>query len=895
MGSAFCRYLSACHLLAVAALGAADFEDSFSAPEIDGKWEVSGAVALDQEQVRGDGGASLRLEHGGKAVLKLREADASGTLSLWVYDDRTAPANPKAKRGGPLWGLMKKDGGLLVTGSIYARYLSGATTFATAEFKPPKEQPANRVQYLGVKRKSGWHRWTFDMDAEKGFSISMDGKRLKRFDWDKTKFHGFSGVVLLGDSKAEDAQTLWVDDVQVTLGPPMQAKPTPPPPPPPVVPDKDPELTEAPVELVPEVRGVHPRLFFGPDDIPALREKALSPAMKVNWDDLLGYLEACNPPKHTKFLKDATDGQRQGLWRMPTVALHYVVTGDKKSFNKAVGFMKLLLGLEHWETTGELDAGMSSANIMIGAAICYDFLYNDLDPDFREQFRQKLLLMGRAQYHGGHLNKNKTNGYWQGDPANNHRWHRNAGFSLAILTAYEGNPSEQWILTKLAKEFEYVTDWLPPDGTSHEGPTYLVFGMPHLTLGLMAVDRCLGTRYMDRPFAQNVARFKLQTITPGFTNGFQFGDSSGVGGYNHFLWAFTGRHKQSHVQIGLKRLQANNEKAFQFGWMGVLWQDPTVDEGGDLAQLETTSFFPDLQTAFLRDSWEDDGVAAMFRCGPFGGLLLNEYRNTHNMKYINVAHDDPDANSFMLFSQRQFLTESDRYSKRKRSANHNTLLVNGQGQKAGKRPEGKGWSQPDGNMLEMAYVTGWKDAGDTVIVEGEAGGSYKDAERFRRTFVWVRGEYILVLDDMQALKEVDYTWLLQAPELVETEATADSVSTYELRKGEAACPVAVIADREVSGAIKQSTADHRGKSLGWQQLHLSTTASAWRMVSIYDPWRRGDVQIKATWHSPEAATVTVTGQGIDDTWEWRLADDLETPSSLQGRAVLDLDSLPPEE
>jgi hypothetical protein len=876
--------LLAAALLAGAAWATADFSDRFSDPKIGPKWQISGPVALDTALGHGSDQVSLRLGPKGKALLKLRDHDGAGKLSLWVNDDGTAPQNWRTRRGGPQWGLQAKDGRVVVVGSIYAPYLKGNTTFAAADYTPPKEKPWFRVQYLGLKRQTGWHRWTFDMGAEKGLSIAFDGKPVKRYNWNKSKVGGFCGIVLLGDSSEKEAQTLWVDDVEVTLGGAMTAKPTPPPPPEPLVPEKDPAVTGEAVTLLPEVAGKHPRLFFLTDDIPAFKEKALSPAMAADWKDLLGYLSACTPPKHTKFLKNATDGQRQGLWRMPSLAVHYVVTGDKKSFQRAKGFMDTLLKLPHWETTKELDAGMSSANIMIGAAICYDFLYHDLTPDFRERFRQKLLHMARAQYYGGHLNKNKSVGYWQGDPANNHRWHRNAGMSLAILTAYEGNPEEQWILNKTAEELDFVAKWLPEDGTSHEGPTYLTFGMAHLTLALTASDHCLGTDYMNSGFAKNVARYKLQTITPGFTDGFQFGDSSGVGGYNHFAWAYTAKHRQAAVQAGLKRLQANAPKAFMFGWMSILWQVPTAGKDAGIAELETTSYFPDLQLAFVRDSWEKDGVAAMFKCGPFGGLRLNEYRNQNNYRYINVAHDDPDANSFQIWSQGAMLAEGDRYSKHKRSGNYNTLLVNGKGQMVKGRREGGGWTQPatgKTDMLKMAYVTGWKEAGDVVIVEGEAGGAYRDLKRFRRTFVWVKENYILILDDIQAKSDAEFTWLLQGPELKAAGAG------FELRKGAAVCPVAIVSDRPVTSRIAESTADHRGKPLGWQQLQLKAKTTAWRVVSLYNPWRREDLKVALDCSSQKEATVTVRGKGVDDSWEWTLADGTRAPSHLKGRATFD--------
>ncbi len=94
------------------------------------------------------------------------------------------------------------------------------------------------------------------------------------------------------------------------------------------------------------------------------------------------------------------------------------------------------------------------------------------------------------------------------------------------------------------------------------------------------------------------------------------------------------------------------------------------------------------------------------------------------------------------------------------------------------RMEPQMWSQPGpDDMREMAVVTAFKDAGDVVVCEGEAAGSYlaikqtaknparPALDRYRRTFMWVKGSYLLVLDDIKAPEAVDITWLMQAPQI----------------------------------------------------------------------------------------------------------------------------------
>ncbi|MBI5831709.1 MAG: hypothetical protein HZB16_05265 [Armatimonadetes bacterium] len=517
----------------------------FDTPEMPAGWQVQGAQ-VDLARSVGQGGGSLSVPPGARATWRLRAADGSGKVSFKVYEDGATRADEKTRGAGPLYGIVTKSGRLLVAGAVYAPYLAGNTTYSLSEYDPTaKEQPYFGVTYLGHRRTVGWHEWVFDFDAVKGLHISHNGQDLgNRWSWAKSQVQGFAGVVVLGDTGGDKAQTLWVDDVAVTLGPEGTVDPMTQ-----LCPPADPPAEGNAPSIVPALDGKHPRLLFGADEVAALREFVKTPRGRILFGRVGEYVGSCRAPSTPAFLTDATDGQRQGMWRMPTVALHYLLTGDKASLDAAVGYMKLLLALEQWET-GELDCGMSSANIMIGAALCYDWLYDALEPGFREDFRRKLWTMARRQYYLGHLMRWGADNqhYWQGDPQNNHRWHRDAGMSLALLAAYTGEPGQKWMMGKLADEMRYVADWLPSDGTSHESPSYMVFGGAHLSLAMQAVDRCLGTTYLDRPFFANIPEFMLQTLTPGLAQCFHFGDQGGTGveefNYDVFEMLAVGQHRR---------------------------------------------------------------------------------------------------------------------------------------------------------------------------------------------------------------------------------------------------------------------------------------------------------------------------------------------------------------
>ncbi len=644
------------------------------------------------------------------------------------------------------------------------------------------------------------------------------------------------------------------------------------------LPATDPQ-PEQKVELTAAVQGRHPRLLFTAEELPAIRRLARDQSNGF-MEQLNSYLQASNPPADgSAFLTNATNAQREGLWRSPTAALHYAITGDRRSFEKALGYMKLFLELPHWELGGEQDSGMGAANVMIGAALTYDILYNDLDPQFREAYRKKLLLQARRMYYLGHLGRGGSMGYWRNDPQNNHRWHRNAGLTLCILAVAGDGPGYEWLLSKTKEELEFVTNWLPEDGTSHESPSYMIFGGTHLLLALDAADRCLGTDFLDIPFVRENVSFRMHTLTPGLEDVFCFGDCGGMGSYSNYLYLAACHNRLADGLSGLIEQASSNPGAYWLGWLSLVWFDPTAPVG-DYHELPKTRMFEDLGLVFAREGWGKNDVGVMLKCGPYGGFRLNEYRHEYadgdQLQYINVAHDDPDANMFQLYADGEVLACDDGYAYNKVTSSHNTILVNGEGQIG----EGHHWTQPVGDMRDMGWVTTWKQDGNVLVAEAEAGGAYEALDRYRRAVIWVGGEYVLVLDDIRAPQPVEVTWLMQASKLSAVDAAA---GVYSLARNNASCEFQVVADAELAAEIGISTADRRGESMNLQQVQAKATAPALRMAAVFNPWKKGDLRVKLTPQGAGSAMVTVTGAGINDTWTWQLSPDRPTPATLKGR------------
>ena len=72
---------------------------------------------------------------------------------------------------------------------------------------------------------AGWHKWTFDFDAEAGPHVLHNGKELGAVDSRKTGLKGFDALAVWGDDGKGRGQTIWLADLSVTLGGPVMVAP----------------------------------------------------------------------------------------------------------------------------------------------------------------------------------------------------------------------------------------------------------------------------------------------------------------------------------------------------------------------------------------------------------------------------------------------------------------------------------------------------------------------------------------------------------------------------------------------------------------------------------------------------------------------------------------------
>jgi len=672
------------------------------------------------------------------------------------------------------------------------------------------------------------------------------------------------------------------------------------------IPAADPVVTNPP-QLIDAMKGVHPRLLFTTKEIAALKKQISGdPLLKKAYEGTIAWANITQVPSGPKppIVMDDGSALVKSYSQAPAMAYAYALDRSPAIKKKIEDTLTTMLNQPYWAAVQELDSSMGGACNMMMVALLYDAIYTDLNPTLRSQMAAKILLHARRLYYLGHKELSiMPYRYWTNDPQPNHRWYRDMGLAACLLAvADEKDLNTGYLLQGLKDEMDFIIKWYPLDGDCHEGAGYQSFGYTAIATACAMMDRNLGTDYLNKSGLKNAWAQQIYYWVPGRLSDISWGDdqNSPSANYGHndasfFLGPQLSRDKQAQAML-LMRLSKNSVpdkkgKKPLLPWTMLTFYDPTVGQG-DYKALIPYRLFPDMGAASMRDSWEDDAVVFTFKCGPVGGYKLNEYRmaTLENGKphSINIAHDDADANEFALAVGNGFAFHPGVYTTSPRgTTEHSTLTVDNIGQ----INEFPWWTPPldTADFRQFANLTGWKsDAKGHVIIEGEAGSAYRGKpeknpglpepllKTFRRTAIWMPGEYILILDNIVANGIHTITWHGTAPKAqvaklpwkVTTEAGHDM-------------NIQVLTNHEVQSSVVDQILNGRWGNVPVQQLQLTLKTDAVKFATILDPWKK-----KPEMKMSEAGgivTLSVRSKNFDDTWIWQAAKDAATPSRIEGK------------
>ena len=409
----------------------------------------------------------------------------------------------------------------------------------------------------------------------------------------------------------------------------------------------------------------HPYIAYTKSEVPALREKVKSGVSKKAFaqiiktaDKYLAKSGVLNPALHPaigRFFQS----------RFAYLALAGEITGDEKYLNKAAEMAVQAVESGNLEMYVKFNNALSVGDFAHAYALAYDLFYDRFTEDQRASLRSTMEALGEWIY-----TNSPTVDTWGSKQPRRQAWNWNVithgALGLVALTLAD---HEEWLTLAIERMMGYCRYAVDSTGAAMEGLHYVGFALNTLTPFDHALCRHLGVSMMDDyPAMQALPYWSMNMTTP--TGGEQaaIGQGSFIGNHSATYYIIN-RYKQSDALWGW--LNTNNlfEGEFNEEYEGNGWSLPAIVlfENPELTPQKPDEKYPLTKTyakgiITSRDGWEKNDSMATFNCG-YG------YAGCWN---------HPDDNTFTFYANGESFV-IDLGANKKTSAEHNVLLVDGEG------------------------------------------------------------------------------------------------------------------------------------------------------------------------------------------------------------------------
>ena len=604
------------------------------------------------------------------------------------------------------------------------------------------------------------------------------------------------------------------------------------------------ELLQRPVKLKPELKNVHPRLFFTAADLPKMRERAKG-ADKELWQEALKEVESfgtkvpdpMDEDLYSSGLADRKKGtmtQYSLAFRISQFSFAYVMEGDEKYLDMAKKLTLAACEMPIWGyKTDKPNVDLPPAHLLYAVAFSYDVLFDKLTNDEKTIIKNKLIKQGRLMYEYFQYKPNKRYTYSQ-----NHTWIPLSGLAIAAYALMDETPEAQdW--ARLARAvFDRTMLTFGTDGYYYESFHYYGFAFRWIIRYFDAHLAATGENLYE-PMREKFAGLKyfaMHSILPDRENVFDFADI-GDGALNRnkiskrekiygeydILYRLAGVYQDSQAQTVADFTRTETDLGTREPMWAFISHDPKL-EPAPLSKIPTKIHFVDNDTVYGRTDWSKTATAFAFRCSPPEGhhaaILASKIPDWRE----NTGHAHPDANSFIIFAGGKYLTGDTGYLGIKETDDHNTILVNGRGQaNDGVYEMFKDVSNEKLNNIRIVSVSLTKEY---FYIHGEASSGYYDdlkLKKFDRHFLYVYdGNYFVVWDELEADKPSEFTFMLNADREIKLDGNQanlinENVALRVIRiaPNEADSKVVeqIVQARGLPGSVSEGDAEQRGVQL----------------------------------------------------------------------------------
>ena len=521
----------------------------------------------------------------------------------------------------------------------------------------------------------------------------------------------------------------------------------------------------------------HPRLWMTPTRLGAFQKAIADDPNHCTWStffekSVLPWMDREIMPEPAGY----PDHKRvASVWRKTYIecqeliyAIRHLAIGGKVTNDPAMvaRAKEWLLAIADWAPTGTTSRAYTDEwafRVNLALAWGYDWLHDELSEDERVRVREALLV--RTRETADHIIKNAR---IQLFPFDSHAVRAVSAVLIpsAIALLDDAEEAEDWLHYAIEFLFTVYSPWGDHDGGWAEGPHYWMTGMAYLIDAANLLRSYTGLDLYQRPFFQKTGDFPLYTKAPD-TRRATFGDDSTMGdlpavkiGFNLRQFAgVTGNGAYQWYYDEIKRSNPGTEMEFyNWGWWDFNFDELTYQT--DFPVVEATPPENGLRTfdgtgwVAIQQAMDDPQghIQFVMKSSPFG----------------SISHSHGDQNAFCLAGFGEDLAIQSGYyvafnstmhqTWRRQTHSKNAILINGQGQYAGKD---KVQAMHSTGRIETA-----EDRGDHIYIQGDATAAYQsltpEVTGVLRDVYFVNREFFVIVDAIDADVPVSIDWLLHA-------------------------------------------------------------------------------------------------------------------------------------
>ena len=492
-------------------------------------------------------------------------------------------------------------------------------------------------------------------------------------------------------------------------------------------------------------------------DINTSQVKNLKTKMQIN-----AYLT-----RESRRIIDAEESNTEALIRA------YVLTKDKKYADEAI---KRVMTMADWDKDQNVKGDFNDATLLSLCSMAYDACHDQLTDS------QKKVMLANVKEKGTDL-FNRFNNYLENYIAENHIWQMTLRIlTMAAISTYNELPEANTWADYCYNVWLARLPGLNKDGGWHNGDSYFTVNTRTLIEVPYLYSKYTGFDFFSDPWYNNNVMYTIFQQPPFSKSGGNGSSHQNVTrpnsiriGYLDALARLTGNtYAADFVRRTLKVEPNYLKKALlakpgDLAWFRLQCDKP-LPEGPGLTALPCGYVFPETGLASFMTNWDRVGSNAMwsFRSSPYG----------------STSHAIANQNAFntffggkpIFYSSGHHIAFTDLYTMlcHRSTRAHNTILVNGMGQRIG--TEGYGWIPRHYVSEKVGYVLGdasnaygkvisplWLQRGKQAEVPYTPENGWDDVPltKFRRHIVNLgKTGYIFIYDELEASEPADYTFML---------------------------------------------------------------------------------------------------------------------------------------